>query len=106
MTRTSYPSIMVRMMQIAITRIWNSRIGCVRIASRMSISFLPRWFVRLCLRVFRKTRSVGRAPAREVEHGSGREGALLGAQPRDQGRDLLDRAEAPHRDLREHELHV
>ena len=43
----------------------------------------------------------------DVEHGAGAERALVAAQPRDERRDLVDRAGAAHRDfLRKHILHV
>ena len=50
--------------------------------------------------------SVGRAAARQVEHRARRERAFLARQPADQRGDLLDRAEAPHRDLGQHEVDV
>src|SRR5689334_14294317 len=45
--------------------------------------------------------SVGRATAGKIEYRAGRERTVLRAQPRDLPRDLLDRAEAPHRNARE-----
>src|SRR5471032_2206388 len=50
--------------------------------------------------------SIYSPPAREVEHGAGGERALLAAEPRDEGGDLFDLAEASHGDLGEHEVDV
>ena len=43
---------------------------------------------------FRGVESVGRAPARQIEHGAGGERAILGAQPGDHGGHLLGGAGA------------
>ena len=53
-----------------------------------------------------KSPSVGRAAARGVEDRGGGEAALLARRPADEGRHLVDRAEAAHRDLGEHEVDV
>ena len=50
--------------------------------------------------------SVGRAPARKVEHRACGERAVFGAQPGHHGGDLLRQAEACERDLRQHEVGV
>src|SRR6185436_650682 len=49
---------------------------------------------------------VNRAATREVENRARGERAVLGAEPRHERRDLLDLAETPHGDLREHEVDV
>src|SRR4051812_42060673 len=51
-------------------------------------------------------RSVGRAPAGQVEHRAGAERAALRAEKQHEFRDLLRLAEARHRALVDHRLHV
>src|SRR5215470_3809052 len=58
------------------------------------------------LRSFFVAMSVRRPSSRYIEHPSGRERAVLRREPADQRRDLVDRHEAAHRDLREHVIDV
>src|SRR5688500_7605426 len=51
-------------------------------------------------------RSVGRSSARQIENGTGRERTLFRREPAYERRDLVDGAEAGHRDLRQHEVDV